>query len=168
MTSVKPKVAGSAAIQGNLWSARALDWANVQESTMRSLYDAVLERAGLREGIALLDAGCGAGLFCALAAARGASVSGLDAAAAFVAIARKRVPSAAFDVGDLEDLPYADASFDVVTGFNSFQFAANPVAALRQSRRVAKRGARVFVVTWGRAQDCEAAAYLAALGTFLP
>jgi ubiquinone/menaquinone biosynthesis C-methylase UbiE len=45
-------------------------------------------------------------------------------------------------MGDLEDLPFADASFDVITGFNSYQFAANPANALREARRVARLSAR--------------------------
>ena len=79
-----------------------------------------------------------------IAAARGAVVSGIDAAEAMLSIARSRVPDGDFRQGDLEDLPFADESFDVVTGFNSFQYAGNPVAALREAGRVARR--RGFVV----------------------
>jgi ubiquinone/menaquinone biosynthesis C-methylase UbiE len=55
----------------------------------------------------------------------------------------------------MEELPYADASFDVVTGFSSFQFAENPVNALREARRVVKPGGYVAMVAWGRMQDCK-------------
>jgi hypothetical protein len=41
------------------------------------------------------------------------------------------VPAATFTVGELEELPYADASFGVVTGFNSFQYAAAGEEAVR-------------------------------------
>src|SRR4051794_19304536 len=53
------------------WGARAFDWADVQEKTMRPLYDAVLELLDLGPDTMLLDVGCGAGLFASLAAARG-------------------------------------------------------------------------------------------------
>jgi SAM-dependent methyltransferase len=46
-------------------------------------------------------------------------------------------------------LPYEDDTFDLVTGFNSFFFAADLVAALREARRVAKPGAPVVIQVWG-------------------
>jgi SAM-dependent methyltransferase len=73
------------------------------------------------------------------------------------------VPTARFDVGDMQFLPYDDDSFDVVTGFNSFQYAADPVDALAEARRVAKPGAIVHVVVWGRAEHTELATVLSAL-----
>ena len=71
-------------------------------------------------------------------------------------------------MGELEDLPYADGSFDAVTGFNAFQYAAEPAAALREAARVTKPGGRVVAMIWGTAAECEAAAYLAAIGRLLP
>ena len=59
-------------------------------------------------------------------------MSGLDAAEALLDVARKRTPSGDFRQGEMEELPFADGTFDVVTGFNSFQYAADPVNALRQ------------------------------------
>ncbi|MEP7247918.1 MAG: class I SAM-dependent methyltransferase, partial [Gammaproteobacteria bacterium] len=159
---------GTAAMQGALWSAKATDWADAQEQTVRPVFEAVIAELGVKQGTALLDVGCGAGMFCELAAARGACVSGFDAAEAFIAIARARVPGADFRVGDMEDLPFRDDSFDLVTGFNSFQYAANPVAALREAKRVARVGGTVVAMVWGRQEDCEAAVYLKAVGSLLP
>jgi len=168
MIAVTPHGNGTARVQGDLWSARARDWADVQEDTMLPLYVAVLERAGIRAGTRVFDAGCGSGRFAQLATARGAIVSGLDAAPALLAIARERLPDRDLRVGELEDLPWADASFDVITGLNAFQYAANPAAALREAHRVAAPGAPVFIATWGAPDACEAAAYLRALGEMLP
>jgi SAM-dependent methyltransferase len=103
-----------------------------------------------------------------IAAERGARVSGLDAAGNLLAIARERVPDGDLHVGELESLPFADHSFDLVTGFNSFQFAGNPGVALAEARRVAKPGAYVVIVTWGRPEGMEAASLLAALRPLLP
>ena len=64
----------------------------------------------------MLDLGCGAGGFCHLAAGAGASVTGVDAAAGMVEIARERAREGRFDVGDIQFLPYEDRSFDAVTG----------------------------------------------------
>ena len=52
-------------------------------------------------------------------------------------------------VGDMEALPYEDDTFDLVTGFNSFFFANDIVAALREAGRVAKPGAPVVIQVWG-------------------
>ena len=61
-------------------------------------------------------------------------------------------------------MPYADASFDVITGFNAFQYAASPQAALAEARRVARAGGAIVVATWGLPEDCDAAGRLKALG----
>jgi ubiquinone/menaquinone biosynthesis C-methylase UbiE len=161
-------VTGSAAAQGKLWGARARDWAEVQEPAQMGLYPPVFDAAGVREGCVLLDVGCGSGVAAAIAHERGAKVSGIDAAAPAVEIARERLPGADFRVGELETLPYDDDSFDVVTGFNSFQYAADPVHALREARRVARPGATVVILTWGQPEQCEAAGILKALATLLP
>jgi SAM-dependent methyltransferase len=153
---------------GVLWGDRAADWAAIQESQCRSVYEAVFERLALDSGTAYLDAGCGAGLAAQIAAARGAQVSGCDASEPLLSIARTRVPKGAFHRSDLEQLPFADTSFDVVTGFNSFQYAANPGYALAEAGRVAKAGGVVVVMTWGRPEAMPAAALVAALRPLLP
>jgi ubiquinone/menaquinone biosynthesis C-methylase UbiE len=107
-------------------------------------------------------------MFCQMAAKLGARVSGLDATEPLLAIARERVPDGDFRAGDMEELPYSNHTFDVVTGFNSFQFAANPVKALQEARRVARIGAPVAIAVWGKREDTEGFALLAALGSLLP
>jgi ubiquinone/menaquinone biosynthesis C-methylase UbiE len=62
-------------------------------------------------------------------------VSGIDAAKALIEFARRRVSAADLRVGPIEQLPWPDDSFDLVTGFNAFQFAADSVAALPIGRR---------------------------------
>jgi ubiquinone/menaquinone biosynthesis C-methylase UbiE len=68
----------------------------------------------------------------------------------------------------LEELPFPDGTFDFVTGFNSFQFAASPAAALIEARRVSKPTGRIVVLTWGNPQGMEAAALVTALKPLLP
>ncbi|MDE3091214.1 MAG: class I SAM-dependent methyltransferase [Chloroflexota bacterium] len=168
MLSSKPQVQGSAAIQSALWGARARDWADFQEQTIVALFQVALVKAGIDSKTRLLDIGCGSGMFCAMAAQTGAVISGIDAAAPLITIARERTSHGDFRVGEMEDLPYSDKSFDVVTGFNAFQYAADPLNALQEARRVARVGAQVVAATWGKPQDCEAAAYVAALGSLMP
>jgi SAM-dependent methyltransferase len=151
-----------------LWGARAKDWAEIQEGQCRPVYVVALARVGLKEGTKYLDAGCGAGMAAQIADERGADVTGVDAAPNLLAIARERVPAGTFHQGDLENLPLPDHTFDCVTGFNSFQFAGNPGAALREAKRVAKPGASVVIMTWGKPEGMEAASLLAALRPLMP
>jgi SAM-dependent methyltransferase len=156
------------AAQGDLWSERAADWADTQEQCMRPLHEAGLDALEVGSGTRYLDAGCGAGLALSIAAERGATVSGFDAAAGLIAIARTRVPDARIEQGDLEELPFADASFDAVSGFNSFQYAANPAAALSEARRVLRPGGRLLAATWSPPELCDLAGHLTAVGRLLP
>ena len=87
------------------------------------------------------------GRFLELATARGAKVAGIDAAGAMVELAAERMPEADLRVGDLEGLPSGDGSFDVVTGFSSFQFADDKARALAEARRVAQRQVVVVIPT---------------------
>jgi SAM-dependent methyltransferase len=158
----------TAQVQGELWSAQARNWANFLERFHTPLYKSVFDRVGISHDTRLLDVGCGAGLAAQLAAELGAQVTGIDAAAALIEIARERVPAGDFRVGDMEELPYADASFDVVTDFNSIQHAANPVAALSEAKRVTREGGRIAMVIWGRQDDCEHVAVMTAVRALLP
>jgi SAM-dependent methyltransferase len=159
---------GSAAFQSKLWGATSRGWADYQEPLMKPWYEAVLNRAGVGKDTRLLDVGCGAGLVVHLAAQRGAVVSGLDATPEFVAIARGRTPQADVHLGEMEALPFDEGAFDVVTGFNAFQFAATPVHALMEAHRVVQAEGRVVVGIFGREQDCDMAAPLAAFSRLMP
>ena len=159
---------GTSEAQGSLWSERADDWANIQEPLMRPAFEAALDALAITRETRLLDVGCGSGLALRLAADRGAAVTGLDASAALLEHAGRRVPGAPLVQGELEELPFADDSFDVVTGFNSFQYAARPAVALREAARVLVPGGRVLYLNWAPPEQCEAAAYLAAIGALLP
>jgi SAM-dependent methyltransferase len=159
---------GTAAHEGRLWSVRADDWAAIQERQVAPAYEAALDALQVGPSTRLLDAGCGAGMFLRLAADRGADVHGLDASDGLLAHARARVPGAEIVNGELEQLPYDDACFDVVTGFNSFQYAARPEVALAEARRVVRPGGRVLLLNWAPAELCEAAGYLISLGALMP
>ena len=163
-----PRAAGSAQIQGDLWSARARDYAELQEGHFRPLYESVLHRPELEQARSSLDVGCGPGLAAQVFARKIANVAGIDASPAFIEIARSRSPGGNFRVGEMETLPCADHSFDVVTGFNAFQYAASPGNALREARRVVQPGGTIVIATWGLPEDCEAAGHLKALGALMP
>lgn len=160
------KLSGEA--NGRIWGARAADWATIQEEQCAPAYHAVFDKAVVGSETRLLDAGCGAGMALQFAADLGAHVAGMDASAALLEVARDRLPGARLEHEDLEVLPFDDNAFDVVTGFNSFQYAADPVAALVEARRVTRPGGKVFIMTWGEPGSMEATALVAALKPLLP
>jgi SAM-dependent methyltransferase len=147
---------GSAERWGPLWGARPADWA-LNEDRQTPTYEAALARVGLAVGEAVLDIGCGVGTFLRLVTERGTHAFGLDASPALIDFARQRLPEADLRV-EMETLPYQDDTFDLVTGFNSFFFANDTVAAVREAGLVAKPGAPVVIQVWGRheSNDLEA------------
>jgi SAM-dependent methyltransferase len=155
---------GTAEAQGALWGAAARDWADLNEPNCAVRYDAVFDAIGVDGSTELLDVGCGSGLALQTAAKRGAAVTGLDASAPLLEIAAERVPGAGLRQGDIESLPYGDGTFTTVTSFNAVQYAAGPVAALRELRRVTRAGGPFALAAPGQLEDLLARAGLTATG----
>lgn len=164
-SDLKPQ---TSTVNSRLWGSRAKDWANFQEGCCRPVYEAVLKRCAVSKGTHFLDVGCGAGMAAQIAAERGATVAGIDASTELLEIARSRVPNGDFRAGDLEALPFSDGAFDVVTGFNSFQYAGNPIVALGEARRVTKSDGKIAIMTWGDPSKMEAASLVTALRPLMP
>src|ERR1700749_3987577 len=100
----------------------------------------------------VLDVGCGPGTITVDLAALvpGGYVTGIDAAEDVLAQARQEAErrgqrNVAFDTGDVYRLDFADASFDVVHAHQVLQHLTDPVAALREMRRVCAPGGVVAV-----------------------
>jgi SAM-dependent methyltransferase len=167
MPTASSAMTGSAARWGPLWGARPADWA-LSEDRQLPTYQAALERTGLQPGWRVLDIGCGAGAFLRLVAERGCEAHGIDASDALIDFARGRLPDADLRVGEMEDLPWEADTFDLVTGFNSFFFANDMVAALREAGRVAKPGAPVVIQVWGAHERCDLEAMKQFARPFLP
>jgi SAM-dependent methyltransferase len=159
---------GTAEIQGELWGQAPRDWALIQEPMHRPLWEAMLDEARVGSGTHILDAGCGGGGSCVLASERGAKVSGLDAAEGLLLIARERAPDGEFRVGDIEELPYEDNTFDAVFAANSVQYAADRVAALRGFARVCQPGGHIVAGLFGSPDKVEFRAIMEAVRDALP
>ncbi len=106
----------------------------------------------LTAGTSVLDVGCGPGsITCDFAnLVAPAEVIGLDRSADIVAqasdLAKERgVKNVDFQTGNIYDLEFADETFDLVHAHQVLQHLTDPVAALREMRRVAKPGAMVAV-----------------------
>ncbi len=112
-----------------------------------NLRSALLQRE-LRAGDRFLDLGCGAGLFSALAAASGASTTGVDVAEAALERARAAYPELDFRRVPFDGpLPLEDNSFDLVWASEVIEHAADTAAWLSELRRVMAPGGRLLITT---------------------
>ncbi|HEY7035622.1 MAG TPA: methyltransferase domain-containing protein [Thermomicrobiales bacterium] len=119
---------------------------------LRAIVRQSLEALALTDGSRVLEVGCGTGVFLpALAGVTGPSgrVVGLDHAPDFVAAARARVADLGLAdcvevmEGDALALPLADAAFDAAHCERVLMHLDDPVAALREMRRVVRPGGTV-------------------------
>src|SRR5437667_6909976 len=110
------------------------------------------DRLSIAPGTRLLDVGCGAGQLTLPAARRGIKVTGLDLAANLVQQARSKAAAEGLaiqvDEGDAENLPYPDASFDVVMSLIGSMFAPRPELVASEMIRVCKPGGRIIMGNW--------------------
>ena len=145
------------------WGRRPRDWSELAEPSNEPLFAAVLERLGVGPGTRLLDIGCGSGYAAAMAAARGATVTGIDITPELIEIARERTPQGDFRVGPMDALPFEDETFDAAVGFNAFQFADDPARAAGEAARVVRPGGLVAATTFAEPERNQSTALHLAL-----
>lgn len=129
------------------WGRKAVDFSTVAEPSSCREYVFVHSRLGLGPADRVLDVACGSGLAIELARMHGARCAGIDASPRLVAIARYRNSESDIRVGDMNALPWDDASFDVVTSFRGI-WGTTP-GALAEIRRVLRPGGRFSMTVWG-------------------
>ena len=111
-----------------------------------------IARLGLAPDEHVLDVACGTGNLSLPAARAGATVTGVDIAPNLLAQAEARAAaervSIAFELGDAEQLPYADGSFQTVVTMFGAMFAARPERAAAELLRVTRPGGRIAMANW--------------------
>jgi ubiquinone/menaquinone biosynthesis C-methylase UbiE len=104
----------------------------------------MIELVGARPGMRILDLACGPGNLSRRLApmvAPGGEVVGVDLAPGMIELARSvGIPNARFEVMDIEQLAFADATFDGAVCGHGLQFAPDLGLALREARRVLRAG----------------------------
>jgi SAM-dependent methyltransferase len=133
-----------------VWSAG--DWDTVSK-LITPVGPRLLDAIGVGPGTRLLDIGTGSGGNVAIPAAqRGASVVGSDFIDTWFGAARRRAAEAGVEVewslADAQDLPFEDASFDVVTSTFGHMFAPDQPAAAAEMARVVKPGGTIGFAAW--------------------
>ncbi len=122
--------------------------ASVLAPVERELVERLVPAAGER----WLDLGAGSGPIALRAARAGAEVTAIDATAPMLDKARADAEAAglsiSFDVGNVEYLPYDDASFDVLSSNFGFIFAPDHANVAAELARVARPGARLGFTAW--------------------
>jgi ubiquinone/menaquinone biosynthesis C-methylase UbiE len=107
----------------------------------------------LKPGMHVLDAGCGSGAITVGIAERigpDGHVIGTDNNPRLIGEARRcygHVPGLSFETADLYSLPYRDR-FDIVCASRVLQWLSDPLLALKQMKRAAKRGGKVLVLDY--------------------
>jgi SAM-dependent methyltransferase len=130
------------------WEAIAAEYDERWSDLTVQAVDPLLDAAGIRHGLRVLDVGTGSGHAADRAAARGADATGVDVAAAMVEIAARRHPAATFVQASATKLPFADGAFDAVVGNIVIQHIGEPGRAVSEMARVLVTGGRVALSTW--------------------
>jgi ubiquinone/menaquinone biosynthesis C-methylase UbiE len=95
----------------------------------------------------VLDVGCGSGNHLLLASRHGLDITGIDASPYMLSLAKNRLgDKCELKKAKANDIPYEDNEFDLVFLINTMEFIDDPLSALEEAGRVAKRG--VFMVTF--------------------
>jgi ubiquinone/menaquinone biosynthesis C-methylase UbiE len=141
------------------------------------VFDVVVPR---RADLEALDAGCGTGFLSFELAGRGHRVTGVDFAPAMVAEARRKASEGAravrFEEGDVEQLRFDPASFDLVISRHVLWTLPHPEAAIDEWKRVLRPGGRLVIIdsqldggsTPPTAQNARTSPEYAAIGDRLP
>jgi ubiquinone/menaquinone biosynthesis C-methylase UbiE len=113
------------------------------------LWEPVLEALALGPDDRLLDVGCGGGAFLRhVVATVGCEAAGVDHSRDMVRLTRRKSPELRVVRADVTAMPFAGGAFTAVSCLVAFFFFADPVAALREMRRVLDPGqGRIAVMT---------------------
>jgi len=127
----------------------------------RGATEAILEAAHLRPGMRVLDLACGVGdpaLSIAAEVAPSGRVTATDLGPGMMSLAeelarKKGLANIEFREANAESLPFADASFDVLSCRFGIMFFPDLAKALRECLRVLKPGGRAAFVAWGKKEQ---------------
>ncbi|HEX5928289.1 MAG TPA: methyltransferase domain-containing protein [Solirubrobacterales bacterium] len=135
--------------QRAVWSSG--DWPKFAP-VIQAVADGVVEGLGVEAGQDFLDVATGSGNAAIAAARRGARVSGLDLVPELIEAARARAAGEGleieFVVGNAEELPFADGSFDRVSSVFGVMFAPRHQQGADELARVTRPGGSIAVAAW--------------------
>ena len=137
------------------WDTNASFWVQIirehRDRYRNELTDpAMLQAIGEPAGLAILDAGCGEGYLSRILARRGATVVGVDFSAKLIEAARIQNATDAlpisFDIASVDELPYADDTFDLVVCNHLVNDLYDPSKPISEFARVLRHGGRLIIL----------------------
>ena len=145
---------------------RALRADDLVAERLTPIHEQLVARLEPRPGERWLDVATGTGGIAIRAARAGAEVVGVDIAPALLEQARANAAGLPirWDEGEAQDLPYGDASFDVVASCFGAIFAPDDQAVARELGRVCRRGGRLGLTAWRAEEDLRAVYERAGIG----
>jgi SAM-dependent methyltransferase len=139
-------------------------------TTLQIVGESLCEALDLRSGARVLDVAAGNGNATLAAARRWCDVTSTDYVAAFLESGRRRAQAEGqlvrFQEADAEQLPFADASFDVVLSTFGVMFTPDQEQAAQELARVCRSGGRIGLANW--TPESFIGQLFAALGTYVP
>jgi 2-polyprenyl-3-methyl-5-hydroxy-6-metoxy-1,4-benzoquinol methylase len=139
----------------NRWDINASFWVQIirehRDKYRNELTDpAMLKEVGRPDGLTVLDAGCGEGYFSRILAKNGATVIGIDSSAKLIEAAQAQSLTdelpICFDIGSVNDLPYADGAFDLVVCNHLLNDLYDPTRPISEFARVLRNGGRLIIL----------------------
>jgi len=128
------------------------DYPNMVETFLLPLGPRLIQAAGIGAGQRVLDIAAGTGNASLVAAAAGADVLASDLTPELLDAGKARADAAGltlgWEVADAENLPFDDASFDVVMSCIGIMFAPRHEAAASEMARVCKPGGTIALASW--------------------
>jgi len=140
------------------FSERATEWmacyagaegTTLEQRNLMSRQRLALEMldSAVRPPAKILDAGCGSGELAAKLIDRGYDAHGLDIAEPMIHFARTRFGSHRFQVGDIENIPFPDNTFDAVVCLGVVEYLDSDDQALREISRILKPAGIALLAT---------------------
>ncbi|MBZ5700735.1 MAG: class I SAM-dependent methyltransferase [Acidobacteriia bacterium] len=145
----------------DVWHQRVFESAPEHEDASSPWYQLVRERLGPVADLRILEVACGRGGFVRELTRAGARVTGCDFSAAALRVGQGKLQRLAgldgigagsasapsLVQGDAQNLPFADAFFDVIVSCETIEHVPDPWAALREMYRITRPGGRLFLTT---------------------
>ena len=171
MTTIDPTTTADAELKARhrtMWGSG--DYPFMVETFLLPLGPRLVDAAGITAGATVLDVAAGTGNAAIRAAERGAVVTASDLTPRLLDAGRATAEARGLDLrwaeADAENLPFEDASFDVVMSSIGVMFAPHHQAAADELIRVCRPGGTIALLSW--TPEGQIGALFRTIGPFAP